>query len=592
MPLRTKFREEMEFLHRIGREFAHENPQLAHFLGEEANDPDVQRLLEGVAFLTAKMSLKIEDDLPELTHSLLQLLWPNYLRPLPSVTMMRFEPMENEVTTRKQVPKGTPLLSRRVEGVQCQFRTCKEVEVYPLRIDEVSDAHSQEKSIMRIDLAPTSLDFVLSDMDCDRLDFHLSGDDTTARTLYLWLARYLEHVRVEIDGTTRLLRPNALEFPGFSPEEALLPYPKNVFDGYRILQEYFLFPQRFHFFTLNQLRALWPNHKASQIRLDFHFTRPMPVGIRLRTTDVSLYCTPAVNLFEQGAEPIDLNGRAIDHRLLPMGLRPDAYEVFSVDEVSGWQRKADGKRGRWLRTYHPFESLQHEIEHSHGRTALYYRTRLEPAHSAEGVQHRIAFIRADETDYVGESETVSLSLTCTNRDLPLSLGVGDICFGTVGAISTPNFVRFRNISVPTPSYRPVLDGELQWNLISNLSLNYLSLLSIEPLRAVIRAYDFAALHDIRQARTSRKRVEAILEAQTAPADRLVRGLPVRGMRTRLKMDQSGFLCEGDLYLFCTVLSHFFSLYASINSFHVLEAVNASNNEHYSWPMQIGKQPLI
>jgi len=592
MPLRTKFREEMEFLRQIGREFAHENPQLAHFLGEEANDPDVQRLLEGVAFLTAKMSLKIEDDFPELTHSLLQLLWPNYLRPLPSMTMVRFEPMENEVTTRKRIHKGTPLLSRAVEGVQCQFRTCKEVEVFPLRIAAVSDAHSQEKSILRVELEPTSLDFVLSDMDCDRLEFHLSGDDTTARNLYLWLARYLEQIRVDIDGTARHLRPDVLEFPGFSPEEALLPYPRNVFDGYRILQEYFVFPQRFHFFALNQLRPLWPRHKCQRVRLEFHFSRPMPAGTRLHNGDLSLYCAPAANLFDHAAEPILLDGRSADHRLSPAGLRPDAYEVFSIDEVSGWQNGAHGKPGRWLRTYHPFESLQHEIEHSQGRTALYYRTRLENTHGSSGLQHRIAFVRADETEYIGESETVSLSLTCTNRDLPLSLGPGDICLGTLGAMETPNFVRFRNITAPTPSYRPVLDGELHWSLISNLSLNYLSLLSVEPLRAVIRAYDFAALHDIRQARASHKRVAAIQDASTSPADRLVRGLPVRGMRTSLRVDGAGFLCEGDLYLFCTVLSQFFSLYASINSFHMLEAVNTSNHEHYSWPMQIGKQPLI
>ncbi|MDF5981589.1 type VI secretion system baseplate subunit TssF [Pseudomonas aeruginosa] len=129
-------------------------------------------------------------------------------------------------------------------------------------------------------------------------------------------------------------------------------------------------------------------------------------------------------------------------------------------------------------------------------------------------------------------------------------------------------------------------------MVSNLSLNYLSLLSIEPLKAVIRAYDFAALHDLRHARASRKRLDAITDASTSPIDRFLRGLPVRGMQTRLRLDQSGFLCEGDLFLFCSVLSHFFALYASINSFHLLEAVNTSNNETYSWPMKIGTQPLI
>jgi len=589
MPLKRKFREEMDFLRRVGREFAQENPQLARFLGEEATDPDVERLLEGFAFLTAKMSLKIEDDLPELTHSLLQLLWPNYLRPLPSVTMMRFDPDASAITDRKVVPRGTPVLSRPVDGVHCQFRTCTDVAVYPLRIEEMSDAHSRETSIMRVDLAPTIPDLPLSGIDCDELEFHLSGDDTTAQTLYLWLARYLEEIRVEIDGARHRIRPDQLAFPGFDPADALLPYPQNVFDGYRILQEYFIFPRRFYFFRLTRLRSLWPDHKSGRIRLEFHFNRPMPVDIRLRNTDLALYCTPAVNLFEHGAEPIDLNGSAIDQRLQPAGHRPDAYEIFSIDEVSGWQREASGKRGRRLRTFYPFESLQHEIEHSQGRAALYYRARVEQSYGSEGIVHRVAFVRSDEADYIGDNETVSLSLTCSNRDLPLALGVGDICMETQG---TPMFVRYRNITVPTPPYRPVLDGELQWTLISNLSLNYLSLASIEPLKAVLRAYDFAALHDIQHARATRKRLDSVRDATTTPVDRLIRGLPVRGMKSCLKMDQSGFLCEGDMYLFGTVLSHFFALYASINSFHMLEAENISNNERYTWPMQIGKQPLI
>ena len=175
------------------------------------------------------------------------------------------------------------------------------------------------------------------------------------------------------------------------------------------------------------------------------------------------------------------------------------------------------------------------------------------------------------------------------RDLPLALDVGDICEGSERA---PSYSRCRNITRPTPSYRPVLDGDLQWSLISNLSLNYLSLLSAEPLKAVLRAYDFAALHDIQHARASSKRLAGIGEAETKPMDWLMKGLPIRGLKTVLHLDQDAFLCEGDLYLFGSVLSHFLALYASINSFHVLEVINISNNEHYQWPLQIGKQPLI
>ncbi|MET3654741.1 type VI secretion system protein ImpG [Dyella japonica] len=579
----------MDYLRRLGREFAKDNPQLARFLGDESADPDVERLLEGFAFLTAKLRLKIEDDFPELTHSLLQLLWPNYLRPLPSATIVRFDPVDRAITQRQEIPKGTRMLSRPVDGVQCEFRTCTDVVLYPFCLREVSDAHTREKSIVRIDLSTTT-DNALHTFDCDQLDFHLSGDDVTSRTVYLWLAKYLDEIHLVIDGEVRKIAPQQVTFPGFHPEEALLPYPRNVFDGYRILQEYFIFPRRFHFFSLKALRSTWPAKPAADIRLEFHFSRPMPADIRLRTSDVSLYCAPAVNLFARDAEPIQLDGQAVDQRLVPSsGHNREAYEIFSVDAAESYQRQANGQQGHRLRTFHAFESLQHEIEHAQGRTALYYRTRIEQAVNDDGLVHRIAFVRADETAYIGQSETVSLSLTCTNRDLPLALGVGDICLTTQ---TTPTYASFSNITPPTPAYRPVLDGELLWTLISNLSLNYLSLLSAEPLKAVVRAYDFAALHDIQHARATRKRLAGVQEAVTRPADVLMKGLPIRGLRTELKLDQSAFPCEGDLYLFGTVLSHFFALYASINSFHQLDVINVSNNESYQWPWQIGKQPQI
>ena len=205
------------------------------------------------------------------------------------------------------------------------------------------------------------------------------------------------------------------------------------------------------------------------------------------------------------------------------------------------------------------------------------------------MQQRIAFVRGDERDYIGEHETASIELTCSNRDLPQALGIDDVSLSTE---TTPSFATYTNLIAPTRSYRPVLDASLHWTLISNLSLNYLSLLSAEPLKAVIRAYDFAALHDLQQTRATRKRLDGIGEAVTTPIDWLMKGLPVRGLHTRLKLDQQAFLCEGELYLFASVLSHFFALYASINSFHMLEVINTTNNECYEWPLLTGRQPVI
>ncbi|MFJ4067186.1 type VI secretion system baseplate subunit TssF [Pseudomonas sp. NPDC089996] len=588
MSLKDRFGEELRYLRELGADFAKDNPQLVRFLGKDSGDPDVERLLEGFAFLTAKLRLKLEDDLPELTHPMLQLLWPNYLRPLPSATIIQFSPEKQTLNQSRSIHKGTRLFSIPVDGIACEYRTCTEVKLHPFAISDVQATHTPEHSVVRVELE-TLVQRPLNSLGCDNLDVHLSGDDCCAQTLYLWLSQYLKHISVTINGEVRRLPASSLAFPGFGPEEALLPYPQNVFDGYRILQEYFVFPQRFHFFTLTGLGDCWPAQSSGQISFDFHFSRPLPGAMPVGVDDFCLFCTPAVNLVHCEAEPIDLSGEHAHALLKPSCSNARGYEIFSVDRVISTRTLADGEMGEPLRAFLPFESFAHEIEHVQGRATLYYRCQLEEALLGDGVIHRIAFVRADNSIYRGALETASIDLTCTNRDLPMALNVGDIC---VINEFTPPLTTYRNLRRPTRPYRPVLDGQLQWALISNLSLNYLSLLSADPLKAVIRAYDFAALHDIQQARTTRKRLDAICDVQTAPLDWLINGQPVRGLHTRLQLDQQGFLCEGDLYLFSCVLARFFALYASINSFHQLEVTNTTNNEHYTWPPLIGKQPLI
>jgi type VI secretion system protein ImpG len=588
MSLKDRFSEELRYLHELGNDFAKDNPQLARVLGNGASDPDVERLMEAFAFLTAKLRLKLEDDLPELTQPMLQLLWPNYLRPLPSTTIIQFTPRKQALSQSQHIPKGSRLFSNPVDSVACEFRTCTAVSIHPFELDAVSATQTLDSSVVRIGLR-TLVERPLNTLGCGSLDFHLSGDDLTARTLYLWISQYLKHVSVTINGQVRRLPASSIRFPGFSPDEALLPYPQNVFDGYRILQEYFVFPQRFHFFTITGLEKLWPAEQSQMVSIELHFSRQLPDTLRVGNADLRLFCAPAINLFKHSAEPIDLASKVAHVELKPKGEAQHAYEIFSVDQVISTRTTVDGSRGKHLRTFRPFESFAHEIEHVQGRTALYYRYQLEESLSGDGVTHRVAFVRADANTYIGELETASIDLTCTNRDLPLALGIDDI---NVLTELTPPLATYTNIIAPTRPNRPVLDGQLQWALISNMSLNYLSLLSVEPLKAVIRTYDFAALHDIQQARTTGKRLDGIRDIHTTPMDWLIKGQPIRGLHSLLKLDQDAFLCEGDLYLFSCVLAHFFALYASINSFHQLEVINTTNNEHYTWPIQTGKQPLI
>ncbi|MGP9568234.1 type VI secretion system baseplate subunit TssF [Halomonas sp. AOP5-B2-8] len=586
--LNRYYRDELNFLKRQGREFADANPGLSRFLSERSTDPDVERLLEGFAFLTGRMREKVDDEFPELTHSLISMLWPNYLRPVPSMTVVQFTPTWHALSQQQQVPRGTELASEPVDGTACQFRTCHDVVLYPLAHAGVDARHTRESSIVELTMDVRS-DQPMNAMGINALRLHLGGDGYTARTLYLWMSHYLARLELEIDGKVQTLPASALKAVGYERDQALLPYPQNVHQGYRILQEYLCFPEAFHFFDVLNLNQYLPGEAARSVTLRCVFSRILPTDARVQDEHLALYCTPAINLFEHDAEPIDLSGERSEYRIRPSSRSPSHYEVFSVDQVQGGLAGEHADAQGNPRNYVPFESFQHQIEQDRGREALYYRVRVRDSLRSDGFDHDIAFVRGDERARVGRRETISLQLTCSNRELPEQLTIGDLCVPTE---ESPAYAAFRNITRPTPVLRPALDDGLLWILISNLSLNYLSLLERDALCSVLRAYDFRALVDRQAERVAQKRLAGIIDIDTQSVDRLRKGLPVRGLRSVMTLDQEAFGDEGGLYLFGSVLARFFSLYASINSFHELHVINRHNQERYTWTLQAGQQPLM
>ncbi|QMV16180.1 type VI secretion system baseplate subunit TssF [Vibrio spartinae] len=584
------FREELSFLKEQGKRFTEIHPQLSRFLHGQVTDPDVERLLEGFAFLTARLREKVEDEFPELTHSIINMLWPNYLRPVPSMSIVAFQP-ESKVSEKQVVRAGIQLdSSEKVLGTVCHFRTCRDVAVYPLVIEDITSHHTRESSTVDINLAMKG-EMSVGEALVDSLRFYLGGELYSAQMLYLWLHHHLDKMVVDVNGTEFSIPRDALQSVGFAGEDALLPYPKNVYEGYRILQEYLSFPEAFHFFDIHALDKVLPKSVRGKMTLRIHFSKTLPTDVRINQNSFQLYCVPIINLFEHDADPIDLTGKQSEYRVIPSSRYPSHYEVFSIDGVYGWQDKTqDSQRIRGeKRVYHPFESFQHQVERARQREVLYYRSRVKDSQRNDGFDTFISFIRGDETRSVDVDEAISIQLTCTNRLLPIELGAGDICQSTD---TSPDYVTFKNIIAPTQPLRPVLDGSLLWGLISNLSLNYLSLLSKDALSSVLRNYDFRALVDRQAERVAKKRLEGIIKIESKPIDKLLRGLPVRGLQSEIHIDQGCFGSEGDLYLFGRVLSHFFALYANINSFHELILVNVSNNEKYSWGTRTGMQPLI
>lgn len=588
MSLKDRFSEELRYLRELGREFAEDDPRLAPFLGEQASDPGAAHLLEGFAFLTAKLALKIEDDLPQLTHPLLQQVYPNYLRPLPSLTQVRFDPVVHALSGSQVITKGTQLFARPLNGVSCSFRTCTDVTIYPLQVSAASVSHSVQKSVLSIELAALS-ELPMSEMNCERLDFHLSGDDLHALTLYQWLAQHLHKIVLCLDKRRLALPLQALGFPGFEARDALLPGQNQQLEGYRLLQEYFYFPQRFHGFSISGLRSLWPQGTVAQIRLELHFSTPLPASVPVNPDTLCLYCTPAINLFEYPAEPIQLDGAALQETVHPRGPNGQAYEVFSIDRVSARRRNPPTPADHYHVDFAAYESLQHQVEPARQRTARYYSHTIEPELLKPGAKHSVSLIHADRRPYLGEREVLNIALTCSNADLPRQLQVGDISLITQ---TTPSFATYRNLTRPTRAYPPMLDGQVQWALISNLALNNLSLSSPAALKAVLQVYDFIAAHDLPHHRATQRRLEGIREVRTQPVDWLIKGVPVRGSCTTLTIDPAAFSNTGDLHLFGSVLSHFMALYANTNAFHQLEIINAADGTVFTWPMRTGQQPII
>ncbi|MFM5150019.1 type VI secretion system baseplate subunit TssF [Aeromonas hydrophila] len=588
MSLEHYFRDELAFLRLQGREFADAYPELTRFLSEQNTDPDVERLLEGFAFLTGNLRAKIEDEFPELTHGLLNMLWPNYLRPVPSMTIMQFSVIPGAIAQPALVRQGCQLDSLPLDEVTCHFQTCHDTWVYPADIRHIAAQSGNDLSTISLDIA-LHAPLPLSELQLDKLRFFLGGDSYTAYELYFWLSNQLSHIELEIDGKRFRQEAKALKSVGFERDDALLPYPNNVYSGYRILQEYFCFPESFLFFELSG--GEWPKQPlpVSEFKVHFCFDRPLPAELKIRPDSFMLNCVPAINLFQHDSEPVNLNGRQAEYPLKASYRHADSFEIFSVDQVEGWVEGNLGRSRGTPRIYQPFESFQHQIERAKQRLALYYRVRVKEAVSGDGFEHSLSFVRGDETTTVELDESISVTLTCTNRSRAARLKVGSVCVPTG---SSPSFATFRNLIRPTRPLRPALDGSLHWTLISNLSLNYVSLLRRDALVQVLRTYDFPALHDKQAEQASRKRLAGIEEIETKPVDRLVRGMPVRGLKSVLYIRQSAFGSEGELYLFSTVLAHFFSLYASVNAFHLLEVVNLDNKERYQWPVQIGQHSLM
>ncbi len=590
----TYYQDELRYLRDVGPEFARANPEIARVLGDPGADPDVERLLEGVAFLCGRIREKLDDELPELTASMMDLLWPHYLRPIPSMAVVELNPDIDAMQAPLPLEAGAEFASTPVDGTTCRFRSCWSLKLRPWQMEQVRLESESARPVRLVLQLRTSEKVTLDALELDSVRFHLAGDTLTAFTLYLLLSAHVEEVSVSngMTGPNRRemnISPGHVAPAGLDRGEGVLPYPRRSFVGYRLLQEYFAFKDRFLFVDFREL-----DHAVTQLELTDTLEVAITFNRRLETyplvsrDNVRLHCVPVINLFEHAADPIRLHHDRSQHLVQPArsGSTDRRHlEVYSVEEVTGLVR-TDTLESR---KYHPFYSFEHSSTDD-PRQAIYYQTRIRPnvidGDLRRGTDTYISFVSPAGAGEFPAEETISIELLCTNRDLPNALRAGDICQPTD---TSPAGVRFRNLTKPTAAIPPPLGKRLHWRLISHMSLNYVSLSNVEHFRELLRVYGFQSEFDARQSMAHQRLLDGILRIQTDHEDRLIQGSAVRGSTIQVELNEEHFNGEGDAYLFSSILDRFTGLYATVNAYTQLTVRFARNGQIYKFPVRWGEQ---
>lgn len=576
------YQDELTYLRQLGQEFAAAYPQVGHMLAESGTDPDVERLLEGFAFLTGRVRQRLDSELPELTHAFVGLLWPHYLRPLPAMTIIQFEP-SGSLQDRQIIPAGAEIDSTPVEGTNCRFRTTTAVDLYPFTISKTTlDVPLSKPAVLTLGFALSSK-ANLADVSLGRLRLCLHGEAAVTNDLYHWLCRHARAV-VYRSGDRSVRQATGLPRPvGFDPSESMLPYPPDALPGYRLLQEYFAFPEKFLFVDLPDIAALHSVAGGEGFEIAIEFDQHPPERVRVKQGMIRIGCSPAVNLQPVRSAPIRVEHDKTEYRLRADATNPQHFEIFSVDHVSGWTKGTVQEH-----EYHPFFSYEHRAV-SRNNSAEYYQLRLRPAVVGSGTETYLSFVSGIEEGVVPPTETVVADLTCTNRNLCEKLRPGDI---HVATSNSPAFATFTNLGRITASVPPPLEGRLLWQLVSHMSLNYVSLMKVETLRGMLSLYNFHALVDRQAARANDLRLAGIMSVRATPEDLLRHGATYRGVAIHLDLKEDSFTGEGEMYLFSSVLSHFLNLYATVNCFTRLTVRGTQHGGVVEWPPMLGQQALL
>jgi len=591
---------ELDFVRKLGAEFAAAYPKVAGGLQIEATrcaDPHVERLIESFAFLTARIQQNLDSEFPEIAVELLNILHPHYLNPVPSMAIATFEvdPKRGKLTSGHVIPRHTPLFTHAAQGeALCRFRTCYPVTLWPLEVADAAfetparfpflDTATDVVSVLRLRLESRAGS--LAELGLDRLRFYLNGDRMVVDTLYETLFCHCAGVMLlpEGDAAGRPVRlpVEALRPVGFEREDEVIPYPPFSLPAYRLVQEFFVFPQKFLFADVTGLER-HGSERAFEILI---LLRRAPGGwLRVDRDTFVLGATPVINLFPRTTEPIRLDHRRTEYPLVPDARRERFTEIHSILSVSG----SSDPRNR-AKVYEPFYSFNHHMAERGHKTFWHARRTASLRKDVPGSEMLLSLVDLDFQPFLPPAETVFAHTLCTNRRLAEQLLNGALLQTDVAAPVS----RIVCLTKPTPQLSPPSDGATLWRLISHLSLNYLSFSngeeSLTALREILKLYCFSE-RSVAHQQIQGLRGLALRSTVQRLGRQAWRGF-CRGTEVTLTVDESSYVGGGS-FLLAAVLDRFFGLYASVNSFTQLVLKSQQREGVWKrWPARAGEQAVL
>jgi type VI secretion system protein ImpG len=611
------YNRELQFVREMGAEFAEAYPRIASRLGMdglECADPYVERLLEGFAFLAARVQLKLDARHPDFTQHLMEMVYPHFLSPTPACAIVEFAPdmKEGGVHTGHLVKRDSSLRSPLVKGERtaCEFRTAHDVTLWPLTVTEakylsgsgalstqgiVTDGRVRTAIRLRLKAAAG---VNIKSLPLKSLTFYLKATPDIAHRIFEQVTA--DCVGAYVRGTragssVHFVPAKSVRPAGLDDSEALLPVTRRAFQGYRLLQEYFSFPERFLFFTLHDLAPAIRACDGDEMEIYLAMERAQP-GLEnaVDAAHFRLYCTPAVNLFPRSVDRVHVSATETEYHLVADRNRPMDFEIHSLGALEGI-----GAGGESIARILPFYSVSHGT--SRQSASVFYtvqrRPRLQSPRQQQsgarsgyvGSECFISIVDSAQRAVTSEIRQIDAQAFCTNRDLAvqISTGQGRTDFTVEGGAPVESV---RCLSGPSYPRQSPAFGATGWKLISHLSLNYLSLVDRAPENGAEVLRDLLALYADSNDAAAQRQIEGVRSISYAP---VVRRVPMvgpisygRGLDISLTVDEASFEGAGIVAL-GSVLERFFARYVSLNSFTQMRLRSSGRGDVKTWPVRVG-----